>query len=69
MPINVPVIVGLVALVLGIAAYAKTRRLGPVVGVAVGAFVLMAISDPGLLDKGGNAVIDAFNWFFDQLSF
>ena len=44
MPINAAVIVAVIGLVLAIAVWVKTRRLGPVFGVLLSAFVGQAIS-------------------------
>lgn len=62
MPINVTTIVGLVALGLGIAVWAKTRRVGPVAGVMVAAFIVVAMTDASTLKSGGDAVSSLISW-------
>lgn len=67
MPINAAVIVALIGLVLAIAVWVKTRRLGPVFGVLIAAFVVMAFTDTGILTRGGAMVGDAIDWVFDTV--
>lgn len=67
MPINAAVIVGVIGLVLAIAVWVRTRRLGPVFGVLIAAFVVMAFTDTSILSKGGKMVGEALNWVFDTV--
>lgn len=67
MPINAAIIVGLVGLVLGIATWVKTRRLGPVFGVLIAAFVVMAFTDTSILTRGGQMVGQGITWVFDTV--
>lgn len=67
MPINAAVIVAIIGLVLAIAAWMKTRRIGPVLGVLVAAFIVMAFTDTRILTDGGQMVGKAFSWAFDTL--
>jgi hypothetical protein len=69
MPINAATLVAVVGLVLAIAVWVRTRRVGPVAGVLVGAFVVMAITTPSILQTGGQKVGDAINWAFSLLTF
>lgn len=67
MPINAAVIVALIGLVLAIAVWVKTRRLGPVFGVLIAAFVVMAFTDTSILTRGGQMVGQGITWFFDTI--
>lgn len=67
MPINAPVIVAAIGLVLAIAVWVKTRRLGPVFGVLIAAFVVMAFTDTSILREGGQMVGDGIGWIFDTV--
>lgn len=67
MPINAAVIVAVIGLVLAIAVWVKTRRLGPVFGVLIAAFVVMAFTDTSILTRGGQMVGDGITWFFDTI--
>lgn len=67
MPINVAMLVGIVALVLGIAVWSRTRRVGPVAGVVLAAFLIMAVTDASTLKSGGEAVSSAITWAVDTL--
>ena len=67
MPFNVAVLVAVVGVVLAIAVWARTRRVGPVAGVLIGAFVVMALADPAILTQGGQMVGQALRWAFDTL--
>lgn len=67
MPINAAVIVAVIGLVLAIAVWVKTRRLGPVFGVLLAAFVVMAFTDQSILAQGGQMVGQAISWVFDTV--
>lgn len=67
MPINAAVIVAIIGLVLAIAVWVKTRRLGPVFGILIGAFVVMAFTDTSILTRGGQMVGDGITWVFDTV--
>lgn len=67
MPINAPVIVAAIGLVLAIAVWVKTRRLGPVFGVLIAAFVVMAFTDTSILKEGGQMVGEGIGWVFDTV--
>lgn len=67
MPINAPVIVAAIGLVLAIAVWVKTRRLGPVFGVLIAAFVVMAFTDTSILSEGGQMVGEGIGWIFDTV--
>lgn len=67
MPINAPVIVAAIGLVLAIAVWVKTRRLGPVFGVLIAAFVVMAFTDTSILKEGGQMVGEGIGWIFDTV--
>lgn len=67
MPFNATLIVSVVGLALAIAVWFKTRRVGPVVGVLAGAFVVLAIADQSILTRGAGAVGQAISWFFDTI--
>lgn len=54
MPINASLIIAIIALFIAIAVWMKARRIGPVIGVALAAFVVMAIADPSFITAGGN---------------
>lgn len=69
MPFDASLLVAIIGLFIAAAVWAKTRRVGPVAGVLVGAFLVMAIADPSILQKGGQAVGDAITWAFDQFNF
>lgn len=62
MPINAATVIAIIGLFLALAVYVKTRRIGPTVAVVVGAFVVMAISDPALITAGGAKVGQGFTW-------
>lgn len=67
MPINAGVIVAVIGLVLAIAVWVKTRRLGPVFGVLISAFVVMAFTDSSILARGGQMVGEGLSWVFDTV--
>ena len=67
MPINAPVIVAAIGLVLAIAVWVKTRRLGPVFGVLIAAFIVMAFTDTSILKEGGQMVGEGIGWIFDTV--
>lgn len=67
MPIQAGMIVAICALVLALAVWFRTRRAGPVFGVMIAAFIVMAITDPDLLAQGGQMVADLITWAFDTL--
>lgn len=62
MPFSVGMVVGLIGVVIAVAVWWRTRRLGAVVGVLVAAFVVMAIADQSVLSSGGKLVGDILNW-------
>lgn len=67
MPINAAVIVAVIGLVLALAVWVRTRRLGPVFGVLIAAFVVMAFTDTSILTQGGQMVGQALSWVFDTV--
>lgn len=67
MPINAALIVAVIGLVLAIAVWVKTRRLGPVFGVLLAAFVVMAITDTSVLESGGDMVGAGLDWVFETV--
>lgn len=67
MPFQAATLIALVAFVLAVAVWWKTRRIGGVIGVAVAAFVVMAITDPSMIEKGAGVVGDFFDWAVDNL--
>lgn len=67
MPFNSTLVIAVVALFIGIAVYWRTRRVGPVFGVMLAAFVLVAITDQSVLRSGGAAVGDAVSWAIDTV--
>lgn len=67
MPLNAATLVAIVGLILAIAVWFRTRRVGPVAGVLLGAFVVMAITNPAVLTSGGAKVGEAITWFFDTI--
>ncbi len=62
MPFNAALLIAIVGLVLAIAVWFRTRRVGPVVGVMVAAFVVMAITDTSILTSGAQFVGRLFTW-------
>lgn len=60
-------IVAVIGLVLAIAVWVRTRRLGPVFGVLIAAFVVMAFTDTSILTRGGQMVGEAITWVFDTV--
>lgn len=64
---NAAALVGVVGLVLAIAVWVRTRRIGPVAGVMVAAFVVMAIADTSILTKGSQAVSGALTWAIENV--
>lgn len=67
MPFNAAVIVAAIGLVIAIAVWVKTRRVGPVFGVLLAAFVVMAFTDTNILTQGGQMVGDGISWAFDTV--
>lgn len=67
MPINVLTIVGVLAFILCIAVWAKTRRIGPVIGVLLCACVVLAASDSQFLNAGADAVKRGFTWIMQNV--
>lgn len=67
MPIDAAVIVAVIGLVLALAVWVRTRRLGPVFGVLIAAFVVMAFTDTSILKQGGQMVGEALSWVFDTV--
>lgn len=68
MPFNATTIIAIVALLLGIATWWRTRRVGPVLTIVLGAFVLMAVTDTSFLTSGGNLVKKALTWVSGQIT-
>lgn len=68
MPVNASLIIALVGLALALAVWFKTRRVGPVFGVLIGAFVVMAITDTAIITRGGQMVGKAITWAFNTLT-
>lgn len=67
MPFDGTLVVMIAGLVIALAVWFKTRRLGPVVAVLFTAFVVMAFTDRSILTRGAQAVGDAVTWFFDTI--
>lgn len=67
MPFNSTVVIGIAALFIGIGVWAKTKRLGPVLTVVFGAFVLVAVTDASFLTSGGDLVKKILNWVIKQV--
>lgn len=67
MPFNAVMIIGVIGLVLAIAVWFRTKRLGPVVAVLVTAFVVAAFTDTSILTAGAAAVGKFFNWIFSDV--
>lgn len=67
MPLNAAMLIAIVGLVLAIAVWFRTRRIGPVAGVAIAAFIVMAITDTSIITNGGKQVGQAINWAFTTL--
>lgn len=67
MPANAALLIAVVGLVLAIAVWFRTRRIGPVAGVLLAAFVVMAITDTSIITAGGQQVGKAINWAFNTL--
>lgn len=67
MPVNAALMIAIIGLVLAIAVWFRTRRIGPVAGVLIAAFVVMAITDTAIITAGGQQVGRAINWFFATL--
>lgn len=67
MPINAAMLVAVVGLVLAIMVWFRTRRVGPVAGVMLAAFVVMAIADTSVLKSGGDAVGEVINWAIENI--
>lgn len=67
MPANAALLIAVVGLVLAIAVWFRTRRIGPVAGVLLAAFVVMAITDTSIITNGGQQVGKGINWFFDTI--
>lgn len=67
MPFDSTLVISIIAFVIGIAVWARTKRIGPVVGVMFAAFVLVALADRSILSRGGQAVGDFIGWIFDTM--
>lgn len=67
MPINASMIIAIIGLVLAIAVWLRARRVGPVLGVLVAAFIVMAITDPSIIESGGQMVGEGIQWVFDNV--
>lgn len=67
MPFNAALIIAVIGFVIAVAVWFRTKRIGPVFGVLVGAFVVMAVTNPGIIARGGAAVGEAFFWALDTL--
>jgi hypothetical protein len=64
---NAAALVGVVGLIIAVAVWVRTRRVGPVAGVMVAAFVVMAIADQSILTKGSQAVGKAVTWAIENV--
>lgn len=49
MPFNAAWIIAAIGLVLAIGVWARSKRVGPAVGVLIGGVVIMMIADPSML--------------------
>lgn len=67
MPFNASILIAAIGLVLALAVWIRTKRIGPVMGVLVSAFVIMAFTDPAILTQGGQAVADGISWLIDTV--
>lgn len=67
MPINAAMVVTVIGLVLAIAVWMRTRRVGPVFGVLIAAFIVMAITDSSTLKQGGQMVSRGISWVFENV--
>ena len=67
MPFNAALLIAVIGVVLAIAVWARTRRLGPPVGIMIGAFIIMAITDPSIISDGGKKAGEAVRWFMDDV--
>ena len=61
-------IIAIVALFIGIGVWARTKRPGPVIVVAICGFIIMAISDPAFITTGGDKMKDVISWAMDQIT-
>ena len=68
MPFQTTVIISVAAVLIGIGVYAKTKRPGPVLAVALGAFLLVAISDTAFLKAGADLVVRVLKWVGSQFT-
>lgn len=69
MPINASLIIAIIGLALAIAVWLRARRIGPVIAVVIAAFIVMAITDPGIIAAGGTAVGNAIKWAIGLFQF
>lgn len=69
MPVNASLIIAIIGLALALAVWLRTKRIGPVIGVVIAAFIVMAITDPGIIAAGGTAVGNALKWAIGLFSF
>lgn len=67
MPFNAALIVAIIGLILAVAVWFRTKRIGPVAGVMFGAFIVMAITDTSIITSGGQMVGEGIEWFFDTI--
>lgn len=67
MPFNASLVIAVIGMVLALAVWLRARRVGPVLGVLVAAFVVMAITDPSIIEQGGQLVGDALSWISDTI--
>jgi hypothetical protein len=67
MPISAASLIAIVGLILALAVFMKTRRIGPTIGVVVAAFIVMAITDTSLITTGGQKVGAGISWALDNL--
>lgn len=67
MPFNASVLIAAIGVILALAVWIRTKRIGPVMGVLIAAFAIMAFTDPGILTKGGQAVGDLITWLIDTV--
>lgn len=67
MPFNASVLIAAIGVILALAVWIRTKRIGPVMGVLIAAFAIMAFTDPAILTKGGQAVGDLITWLIDTV--
>lgn len=67
MPFNASILIAAIGVILALAVWIRTKRIGPVMGVLIAAFAIMAFTDPAILTKGGQAVGDLITWLIDTV--